>query len=382
MKTTWRSASLVASRCGRAGADDGVRSGKGHPSTGGQNVGATAAAGGYGDERLRRAERNGYGADPRSARRQAAKPAGQLAVCGQQEARQGADRQRRIHPLPLRQGHRRARRSRTATATARPPGRRCPRTTPRPPPASTRRCSARSPGPTARKQLTIGGWPMYRYAKDTKAGRHQRPGRGRHVVRLGARRQEGDAVPPCQPLTCRTVGPQGPEARRDRRRQERHDRLPLHEGPGLARSKSACIGACLEKWPVVAPGRRERHQGRQEEGPDDLHPPRRRQAADGQLLADLHLLRRQRSPVTPTVRASAAPGTPSRPTESWSARRASHGRLARRRPPVRAARRGRIRLAGFPPLSASGRRSGAGSGAAERTLRSAFARRSRHVPRQ
>ncbi|MDV6287562.1 hypothetical protein R2F25_04400 [Streptomyces sp. UP1A-1] len=106
------------------------------------------------------------------------------------------------------------------------------------------------------------------------------------MVRAGRRRQEGPGR-----RRARTVHPERPEARRDRRRQERDDRLPLHEGRGLAEAR---VGLHRRLPGEVAGGGTrgaERHRGRRQEGPDDLHPARRRRAADGRLLADLHLRR-------------------------------------------------------------------------------------------
>ena len=50
-------------------------------------------------------------------------------------------------------------------------------------PASRRQASASVTARRRHQQLTIGGWPVYRFAKDTKPGDTNGPGRGRHLVR-------------------------------------------------------------------------------------------------------------------------------------------------------------------------------------------------------
>ena len=114
------------------------------------------------------------------------------------------------------------------------------------------------------KQLTIGGWPAYRYAKDTKAGDSTGQGVGGKWYALA---------------------PDGKKASRSARPREAG--LSTRNDPKLgeivvdkngmtvyrfAKDKawpepvSNCTGACLEKWPVVAPVDGERHQGHPEEG--------------------------------------------------------------------------------------------------------------------
>lgn len=146
MKTSWRSASLAATAVSvmaltaACGSDNAPT-----PSSAAQNVGATAAAGGYGSVGAATSSPstgagNGYGADGQQAA--AAEPAGQLTVANNPDLgkvlsdgagltlyRFDADT---ANPP-----------SRTATATVPPPGRRFPRTTPRPAPVSTRLSSAR-----------------------------------------------------------------------------------------------------------------------------------------------------------------------------------------------------------------------------------------------
>ncbi|MEU0990850.1 SCO0930 family lipoprotein [Streptomyces sp. NPDC005953] len=107
------------------------------------------------------------------------------------------------------------------------------------------------------KQLTIGGWPMYRFAKDTKAGDIKGQGVGGTWFAAapdGKKAQAGaGAANPTQP-----VDPAGLTTRQDPQlgeividkngmtvyRFKKDSAWPM---------KTACTGDCLQKWPVVAP---------------------------------------------------------------------------------------------------------------------------------
>lgn len=169
MKTSWRSASLVASAAAvlalttACGQENGT-------STGAQNVGATSAAGGYGTSTTAGADAgNGYGADSKESA--AAKPeaAGALAVAesvklgkvltdGSGFTLYRFDKDTAEPPKSSCDG---------ACATAWPP-------VPAEGAEAATGVDKALLGEVTRtdgtKQLTIGGWPMYRYAKDTKAG--------------------------------------------------------------------------------------------------------------------------------------------------------------------------------------------------------------------
>ncbi|WOX20727.1 SCO0930 family lipoprotein [Streptomyces solicathayae] len=113
------------------------------------------------------------------------------------------------------------------------------------------------------KQLTVGGWPMYRYAKDTKPGEANGQGvggtwfaaapDGKKAAPAGD--GEGGADDSGQESGADLAGlsvrkdPQLGEIVVDSRgmtvyRFKKDSAWPM---------KTACTGACLEKWPVVAP---------------------------------------------------------------------------------------------------------------------------------
>ncbi|WP_329140307.1 SCO0930 family lipoprotein [Streptomyces sp. NBC_00670] len=95
------------------------------------------------------------------------------------------------------------------------------------------------------KQLTVAGWPMYRYAKDTKAGDTKGEGVGGKWFATAADGKKatlpGLSVRKDAKLGDIVVDKNGMTVYRFMKDQA----WPV--------SKSACTGACLEKWPVVAP---------------------------------------------------------------------------------------------------------------------------------
>ncbi|WP_445525470.1 SCO0930 family lipoprotein [Streptomyces cyslabdanicus] len=247
MNTSWRSASLVAAAaavlalttaCGQEGA----------PSAGGQNVGATAQAGGFGSAGTSADNGigNGYGANGRQDSADAAQPAGELAVAA--DARLGKVVTDSAGMTLYR----------FDDDTAKPPNSHCEAdcATAWPPvPADDATAGAgidkallgqvtRADGT---KQLTIGGWPAYRYAKDTKAG--QTSGQGVNgkwfalapdgkkaslakLPGLSVKKTElGDVVVDKNGMTV----------------------YRFTKDQAWPKSVSACTGSCLEKWPAVAP---------------------------------------------------------------------------------------------------------------------------------
>ncbi|MEU9609221.1 SCO0930 family lipoprotein [Streptomyces sp. NPDC048057] len=107
------------------------------------------------------------------------------------------------------------------------------------------------------KQLTIGGWPMYRYAKDTKAGEAQGQGVGGTWFAAAPDGKKARAAAPAA-RGARPAGLPGLTTRKDPRLG---DVVVDQDGMTVYRftkdsawpMTSACTGECLEEWPVVAP---------------------------------------------------------------------------------------------------------------------------------
>ncbi|MGW7370231.1 SCO0930 family lipoprotein [Streptomyces sp. NPDC054841] len=113
------------------------------------------------------------------------------------------------------------------------------------------------------KQLTIGGWPMYRYAKDTKAGDANGQGvggtwfasapDGKKAAPGGGGGEEGaeEAGGEAADLAGLSVrkDPKLGEIVVDKNGMTVYRFMKDSAWP----MKTACTGACLEKWPVVEP---------------------------------------------------------------------------------------------------------------------------------
>ncbi|WP_434599449.1 SCO0930 family lipoprotein [Streptomyces sp. A5-4] len=113
------------------------------------------------------------------------------------------------------------------------------------------------------KQLTLGGWPMYRYAKDTKAGDAKGQGvggtwfasaaDGKKAAPGVAGAEEGAGAEAGAPADLA-----GMSVRKD---AKLGDVVVDSKGMTVYRfnkdsawpMKTACTGACLEKWPAVPP---------------------------------------------------------------------------------------------------------------------------------
>jgi predicted lipoprotein with Yx(FWY)xxD motif len=98
------------------------------------------------------------------------------------------------------------------------------------------------------KQLTIGGWPMYRYAKDTKAG--DTNGQGVGGTWYASAPDGKKATLASLPGLSTRNDPKLGEIVVDKNGRTVYRFLKDQAWPV---PKSACTGACLEKWPVVAP---------------------------------------------------------------------------------------------------------------------------------
>ncbi|MEU5976423.1 SCO0930 family lipoprotein [Streptomyces sp. NPDC047315] len=115
------------------------------------------------------------------------------------------------------------------------------------------------------EQLTIGGWPVYRYAKDTKAGEAKGQGVGGTWFaaapdgkKAGATTAADSGASSGGDSGARPAGLPGLSTRKD---PKLGDVVVDRDGMTVYRftkdsawpMKSACTGECLEKWPVVAP---------------------------------------------------------------------------------------------------------------------------------
>ncbi|GAA3308975.1 hypothetical protein GCM10020295_72400 [Streptomyces cinereospinus] len=230
MKTSWRSASLVASAATvlalttACGQDSGTQSAS-------QNVGATAPAGGYGSTGL--GTDAGTGTDAGAAPGEqnavaAAAAAGELSVTADAELGQVLTDSagRTLY--------------RFDQDTAEPPKTNCEgdcATAWPPVPADDATAGegvdaavlGEVTRPDGSEQLTVDGWPVYRYAKDVAPGDTKGQGVGGTWYALAPRRHQGRGGG-----TARTVHPQRPGARRDRHRRRRAHGLPLHQGLAVA----------------------------------------------------------------------------------------------------------------------------------------------------
>ncbi|MFI1018517.1 SCO0930 family lipoprotein [Streptomyces sp. NPDC020965] len=118
------------------------------------------------------------------------------------------------------------------------------------------------------KQLTIAGWPMYRFAKDTRPGDTKGQGVGGtwFAAAPDGKKAQGGAPGGADPGTdvygsgagAVAAAPAGLSTRRD---AELGEIVVDKNGMTVYRflkdsawpMKTACVGECLTKWPVVAP---------------------------------------------------------------------------------------------------------------------------------
>ena len=247
MKTSWRSASLVASAAAvlalttACGQDGGAAAG------GSQNVGATAAPGDVGDLGTGAGDGVGTGAGAGQASASAPEPAGKLSVSANADfgelVTDGAGRTL----------------YRFDADTAEPPKTTCENdcASTWPPVAADDAIAGEGidknllgevTRPDGTKQLTIGGWPAYRYAKDTSPGDVKGQGVGKKWYALAADGKKAKAEPAAG-LSTRN-DPKLGEIVVDKNGMTVYRFMKDEAWP---KPVSACTGACLEKWPVVAP---------------------------------------------------------------------------------------------------------------------------------
>ncbi|MFJ9815189.1 SCO0930 family lipoprotein [Streptomyces sp. NPDC101151] len=254
MKTSWRTASLVATAASvlalttACGQDNTTT-----PASAAQNVGATAAAGDYGNPGTGAgtgtAAGNGYGADGNqsSGSPSPAAPAGKLTVASNPDLgsvlTDGSG-------LTL---------YRFDKDTANPPKSNCDgdcATTWPPVPADDASAGAgidkallgevtRADGT---KQLTVGGWPAYRYAKDVNSGDVNGQGVGGKWFALApdGKKASTSALPGLSVRKDPKLG----DVVVDKNGMTVYRFMKDQAWP---KSVSNCTGACLEKWPAVGP---------------------------------------------------------------------------------------------------------------------------------
>ncbi|WP_221356832.1 SCO0930 family lipoprotein [Streptomyces beigongshangae] len=256
MKTSWRSASLVASAAAVLVLTTACGQEKADTSTGSQNVGAAPAAGGYGTAEAGASPDTGTGAAAADGQGVAAQSAGQLAVADTEQLGEVVtdsagmtlyrfDKDTAEPPKSACEGE---------CAAAWPP---VPASGAAAPIGIDKALLGEVTRADGTKQLTIDGWPQYRFAKDTKAGDVKGQGVGGtwyasaptgKKASAGGGGGSGAAAADLPGLSTRN-DPELGEVVVDKNgmtvyRFEKDTPWPM---------KSACIGACLQKWPVVEP---------------------------------------------------------------------------------------------------------------------------------
>ncbi|MEU6577994.1 SCO0930 family lipoprotein [Streptomyces sp. NPDC046805] len=259
MKTSRRTASLMATAASVLALTTGCgQDNAGTPSSAAQNVGATAPAGDYGSSGIGSGADNGYGADGNQG--SGADPAGKVSVASIPKlGKVLTDGQ----ALTL---------YRFDKDTADPPKSNCDgdcaKTWP-PVPAGDATAGAgvdkallgevtRSDGT---KQLTVGGWPAYRYARDRNAGDVNGQGVGGTWYALAADGKK--AVLADTPGLSTRKDPKLGEIVIDRNGMTVYRFLKDKAWP---KSVSNCTGACIEKWPAVDPVKADDTRGVQKKG--------------------------------------------------------------------------------------------------------------------
>lgn len=248
MKTSWRSASLVVSAVAVLALTTACGSESTPPAS--QNVGATAAAGDYGTAGTglgTGAESGTAGAGAQGAATQTT-PAGELSVSTNAELGQVLTDSAGLTLY------------RFDKDTAEPPKTACEgdcATTWPPVPADDASAGAgvdkSQLGEVTRadgtKQLTIGGWPAYRYAKDVNAGDTKGQGVGGTWYALAPDGKKAKAAAD-QPGLSTREDPELGEIVVDKNGMTVYRFMKDEAWP---KPVSNCTDACLEKWPAVAP---------------------------------------------------------------------------------------------------------------------------------
>ncbi|MEU6606247.1 SCO0930 family lipoprotein [Streptomyces shenzhenensis] len=249
MKISWRTASLVATAASVLALTTACGQDNATTPSSAQNVGATAAAGGYGGAGTGTGAGNGYGADgsQSSSSPSPGVPAGALAVAANPDLGKVLTD---VSGLTL---------YRFDQDTAEPPKSNCDgdcATTWPPVPADDATAGdgidkallgevTRTDGT---KQLTVGGWPAYRYAKDVNSGDVNGQGVGGKWFALapdGKKAAQSDL-----PGLSTRKDPKLGEIVIDKNGMTVYRFMKDEAWP---KPVSNCTGDCLEKWPAVAP---------------------------------------------------------------------------------------------------------------------------------
>ncbi|ALV31938.1 SCO0930 family lipoprotein [Streptomyces sp. CdTB01] len=251
MKTSWRSASFVVGAAALLALTTACGQESGTSSVGSQNVGATAPAGGYGSvgagTSASASPGNGYGADGQQAAGGQSTSAGKLAVSDNAELGKVLTDSAGLTLY------------RYDEDTAEPPKSNCDGDCAKawpPVPADDAAAGAgidksllgevtRADGS---KQLTIGGWPAYRYAKDTKAGDVSGQGVGGKWFALAPTGKKASLA--SLPGLSVRKDPKLGDIVVDKNGMTVYRFIKDVAWPKVI---SNCAGACLEKWPAVAP---------------------------------------------------------------------------------------------------------------------------------
>lgn len=254
---TWRNASLAVTAAAVLALTTACGQDTGSQTPNGQAVGAANPAnqpadGGYGSD-------SGYGSGAGDAQA-AAKPAGQLAVWDSKELGEVVTDSAGLTLY------------RFDKDTASPPKSNCEGECAKAWPIVAAGGASAAPGVDASllgevtradgtKQLTIAGWPMYRYAKDTKAGDAKGQGVGGTWY---ASAPDGKKAAPGAAGAGAEAGEEGGAdlAGLSTRKDPKLGEIVIDKnGMTVYRfkkdsawpMKTACTGDCLDKWPVVAP---------------------------------------------------------------------------------------------------------------------------------
>lgn len=254
MKTSWRNASLVATAAALLALTTACGQDKADGTANGQNVGnAAPARGGYGSDGY---GSDGYGSSGKEGAGAAAAPkakaAGQLAVWDSKKLGKVVTDSAGFTLY------------RFDKDTAQPPKSNCDATCLKAWPAVPASGAKAAPGvddaligevtaADGTKQLTVDGWPMYRYAMDTAPGDAKGQGVGGTWYAAAPDGKKASPAAAAQPADLAGLStrkdPKLGEIVVDKNGMTVYRFLKDSAWP----IKSNCVGACAKKWPAVAP---------------------------------------------------------------------------------------------------------------------------------